>query len=139
MGAVKITPADKKARQAAASRRWEAKNPEKVKQYKRESGKRYREKHAEKISKWHSKQWQRLKGEAFAAVGSEVCVNCGFSDPRALQIDHVNGGGRQHMASFSSNKTYLRYVIDNPQEFQILCANCNWIKRHENGEFRARD
>lgn len=78
-----------------------------------------------------------VKAAALKHLG-DVCVRCGFSDPRALQIDHVNGGGRQDAARRSAN-TYYRAVIKTvPGEtYQLLCANCNWIKRHENQEWVA--
>ena len=64
-----------------------------------------------------------------------VCVICGFSDYRALQIDHINGGGSKHRKSFSSNISFLRDVLkDNGTKYQLLCANCNWIKRFQNNE-----
>ena len=66
-----------------------------------------------------------------------VCVKCGFDDTRALQIDHVNGGGGQERRKVSNQKMYtliLEEVKQGSSKYQILCANCNWIKRHEKGE-----
>lgn len=67
-----------------------------------------------------------------------VCVICGFSDYRALQIDHINGGGskeRRENKNIVSRGMYLETVLaDNGEKFQLLCANCNWIKRFENNE-----
>jgi hypothetical protein len=72
------------------------------------------------------------------------CVQCGFEDLRALQIDHINGGGRQDRLKISSGQFY-RFYINNPElakeKLQILCANCNQIKRiekRENGSDVAR-
>lgn len=64
------------------------------------------------------------------------CKKCGFDDVRALQVDHINGGGKKHIASFSNNmRTYYKFVLkDTSGMFQILCANCNWIKRYANKE-----
>lgn len=78
-----------------------------------------------------------LVGEQRLAVLAKFggkCVKCGFDDPRALQIDHINGGGGQ------ANK-YMSLpwqLVVSPEKFQILCANCNWIKRYENNEVRAK-
>ena len=65
-----------------------------------------------------------------------VCKKCGFDDIRALQVDHIAGGGKKHILSFKGNfRSYYRYVLsDNTKKFQLLCANCNWIKRYENKE-----
>lgn len=68
-----------------------------------------------------------------------VCKHCGFSDTRALQIDHVNGGGTKERKSFGHSASSLfRKVRESIEagsfEYQLLCANCNWIKREENCE-----
>jgi hypothetical protein len=67
------------------------------------------------------------------------CVRCGFSDKRALQIDHINGGGRKEIASFKSSKSYYRNVLsDTTGKYQVLCSNCNWIKSYENKERKSK-
>ena len=72
--------------------------------------------------------------EALEALGP-VCVRCGFEDVRALQIDHVNGGGADEFKAMGNYRMYKK-VCDpvNHHLYQVLCANCNWIKRHENDE-----
>lgn len=62
---------------------------------------------------------------------------CKWKDPRALQIDHINGGGgkenRALGGSFSICLKILRMA--NPySEYQLLCANHNWVKRDVNKE-----
>lgn len=61
------------------------------------------------------------------------CVRCGFDDWRALQIDHVNGGGSAEFKSNGSRAAYKKAAAGDP-DYQLLCANCNWIKRYENNE-----
>jgi hypothetical protein len=73
---------------------------------------------------------RRLK--VLQAMGGK-CVHCGFSDWRALQIDHVNGGGRAEKLKIGSTR-YYKHVLAHPDDYQLLCANCNWIKKHENDE-----
>lgn len=65
----------------------------------------------------------------------KVCRRCGFSDPRALQFDHVNGQGAT--LPLRSQAVLERGLADG--RLQILCANCNWIKRDECGEHVARN
>lgn len=63
------------------------------------------------------------------------CVRCGFSDSRALQIDHVNGDGHKLWRKPRNASAYFKEVMgDKEGRFQLLCANCNWIKRAENNE-----
>lgn len=83
------------------------------------------------------RRYWRLKGEMFSLLG-EKCVRCGFSDKRALQFDHVNGGGSKEDESGLTGQKQLNYYVNNPEiakkTLQVLCANCNWIKRHEQNE-----
>lgn len=87
----------------------------------------------------HPRNAVQLRITALHKLGSE-CVECGFSDIRALQIDHVNGGGNQDFKSSKSGnrKVYAKIVDGDTDGYQVLCANCNWIKRavmNENGHY----
>lgn len=67
------------------------------------------------------------------ADGTEGCT-----DMRCLQIDHKQGGGHQaRQKAGNSYNEYKRALQDSErdQHFQVLCANCNWIKRYEQKEF----
>lgn len=55
------------------------------------------------------------------------------NDPRCLQIDHINGGGRKEKEKLGTNGMYKR-VLSHPEDYQLLCSNCNWLKRWENKE-----
>lgn len=81
---------------------------------------------------------QRLRKSVIEALGGK-CVTCEFSDPRALQIDHINGGGQRERKKlgYGRNKLYqivLASFLAKENKYQLLCANCNWIKRYVNNE-----
>ncbi len=81
---------------------------------------------------------RNLRSSVVTAMGAK-CVRCGFSDLRALQIDHIDGGGNAERRKLKcSPKTYLDNVLQSfmktENRYQLLCANCNWIKRSENNE-----
>lgn len=80
--------------------------------------------------------YHRLRDQVLVGYGDK-CSHCGFSDRRALQIDHVNGGGNKMRNAGMKDAILFRFIIKNnfPPDFQLLCANCNFIKRHENDEF----
>jgi hypothetical protein len=63
------------------------------------------------------------------------CIQCGFTDVRALSIDHINGGGNTHRKSIKRGNMYY-WIRKNkfPSGFQVLCMNCQFIKRHEKYE-----
>lgn len=119
-----------------AVRKWRVKNQDKFNEIKALQNKRYRKKYPEKVAKKCARQYKELRLKVLNALGGVFCKKCNFKDYRALQIDHINGGGMKHIRSFSSNKTYLKFVIKNPSMFQVLCANCNRIKVYENNEMK---
>jgi rubredoxin len=59
----------------------------------------------------------------------------GCNDARALQFDHIGGGGSaMRRDGKGAGLAGLYYIRNHPELFQLLCANCNWIKRAESGE-----
>jgi hypothetical protein len=72
---------------------------------------------------------------AIIAFLGDSCVKCGFSDWRALQIDHVNGGGvKEYKEIKRCTSIFYKRIKSHKEKYQLLCANCNWIKRYENNE-----
>lgn len=69
------------------------------------------------------------------ALGGK-CVICGFADWRGLQVDHVHDGGTVHRKSFTNLWEYYKHIEQNTDsgDYQVLCANCNQIKRYEKEE-----
>jgi hypothetical protein len=81
-------------------------------------------------------RYKRTRDKVVRELGGKCA--CGFTDTRALQIDHINGGGGDDRRKFGGRwRLFYEYVAANPLKFQILCANCNAIKRIENSEHRA--
>jgi len=88
---------------------------------------------------------EKRKAEIFELLGNK-CVNPYnlehgdfMSDVRCLQIDHVNGHGHKDIRETSlCRTTYYREVLkrikEGSKDYQLLCANCNWIKKAENQE-----
>jgi hypothetical protein len=106
----------------------------------------YREKIQKRVKENFSPEKGRvryysLRDEALRVLGGPICNGiiaetgrkCGFSDPRALQIDHIENDGYSHRREGVMGTTLYRKVISmGGVGFQVLCANCNWIKRFEN-------
>lgn len=87
----------------------------------------------------NSERTKRIRNCLIALLGGK-CIHCGFLDIRALQIDHINGGGSKErkQKGFSNSATFYKKAIgsieQNENKYQLLCANCNWIKRSINKE-----
>lgn len=84
---------------------------------------------------YQRKQHKILRSAVLDLLGRS-CRKCGFADERALQIDHINGGG--HLEIQKGHLPMYRKILANPAGYQTLCANCNWIKRCENNEGKSK-
>ena len=75
---------------------------------------------------------KKKKDELYAILGGKKCVECGFSDERALAFDHIHDDGEQERKKNKSRQLRYAYYTKNPQiakqRLQVLCTNCNKIK-----------
>lgn len=69
---------------------------------------------------------QRLKSRVIEAYGGK-CSCCGESNVAFLTIDHTNGAGCKHRRDIGTSRIYNWLESRNypPNEFQVLCFNCN--------------
>jgi len=87
-------------------------------------------------TKYHA----NLRAKVIALLGGK-CAKCPFTDPRALQVDHINGGGakeRRTKGTRGNSGVNHKILSGQTEGYQLLCANCNWIKRIENKEHGRR-
>ena len=106
---------------------------EKKRQWYRNQKKWLRPEVKEYMRAYSKKYSKNLRRRALTALGMK-CSKCGYDDIMALQIDHKFGGGTKERRKFSYPMYYL-YILRNLENYQVLCANCNMIKRVENGEW----
>lgn len=87
--------------------------------------------------------WKTIRKTITELLGSQCANPYGqhdkpYTDERALQIDHVNGGGRKAAKQFKNRYSYhlsiIKEIRAGSKDYQLLCANCNWIKKCENRE-----
>jgi hypothetical protein len=109
---------------------------------KRESQRKYRDDNRDKVRQSQREGKQKLKKEIHSLLGDK-CVKCGFTDNRALQIDHIYGGGYIERKEYNKSpskyyKNILVSILQTEKKYQLLCANCNWIKRFENNEIKRK-
>jgi hypothetical protein len=75
---------------------------------------------------------RNLRDQLIQFFGAK-CIKCGFTDKRALQIDHIYGGGTKENKTISRHRM-SKNILSNAPGYQLLCANCNAIKRYESKE-----
>jgi hypothetical protein len=105
----------------------------------------YRSGTKQRYFNWHQEYAENIKRDVLTHYGNGncACVRCGFSDMRALSIDHINGDGAKHRKELSDNpeKRYTglrmyKWIQDNkyPDGFRTLCLNCQFIVEFERRE-----
>ena len=83
--------------------------------------------------------YSRKRKEVLDYLGGK-CMECGFSDYRALQIDHVNNNGYLERKNDKRMvRPFVHLIRDRIKQYQILCANCNQIKRKEREKKRKEN
>lgn len=92
----------------------------------------------DEIRERYRQKWLMWRAEIIEMLGGK-CVRCGFTDSRALQVDHVNGDGYLDRKGRGGNSAWLKIKQElkngiNTHRYQLLCANCNWIKKYANNE-----
>lgn len=102
---------------------------------KEKSGKYYKTKSGE-IKKYGRERYREIVNEIFELLG-EKCSRCGYEDKRAIQIDHVNGGGNRERVARGNTVQIYKDILDGARngskDFKLLCANCNIIEGIEKG------
>ena len=105
----------------------------------REYERLYRKKNGESL-KLKIRRWNNNRRRNIIEFLGGKCIKCGFSDWRALQIDHINSDGykeRKERGGNNLSKFYARIekdVEERTGKYQLLCSNCNWIKKYESFE-----
>jgi hypothetical protein len=94
---------------------------------------RYKKLGSKMINKNNVSNQREWRVKAIVKLGGKCC-KCGFSDIRALQLDHIYGGGHKERSTRKSDAKKIATDVYGKEKFQLLCANCNWIKRWENKE-----
>ena len=123
---------------------WRKKNPEKY----NNSKKRFKDKNphykSPNFNKNMRKYQRKIYNKIIDLLGNK-CVNPFnlnhgdfIADVRCLQIDHKEGGGTKEIKKIGNMSKYYRFILKQinagSNNYQLLCANCNWIKRHINNE-----
>lgn len=84
------------------------------------------------------KTYSELRDAVIEMLGGK-CQHCGYNtDSRALQIDHIDGTGRKERRHVGWYRFFYD-ILDGKAGYQLLCANCNYIKRYDNNEVHIVD
>ena len=99
----------------------------------------YRIRNRDRLLIYDRKRRQILKQTVIShySDGAIKCALCSFDDIRALSIDHINNDGYKHRKEGRNVKDFYRWLKNHcyPDGFQVLCMNCQFIKRHNNSKY----
>lgn len=70
----------------------------------------------------------KLRVAAVIELGS-ICRGCGENDQVVLCFDHKAGQGRFERKLLGNTAALYRDIVRRPNHYQLLCHNCNWLKR----------
>lgn len=76
----------------------------------------------------------------YSGRDSPVCAHCGIDDIDVLCLDHINGDGAAYRRIHKNSGKALYFHLKKagyPAGFQVLCMNCNWKKRIQEGSQNA--
>ena len=120
---------DKQAKQAY-NREWYQRNKERQ----RLKNLEWRKQNPERSRELHRKTRERIRLAVLNALGGK-CVRCGITDPRVLQINHLNGDGRKdkHNGFLNTNRIYKGITTGERKDLNVLCANCNILYEYDLG------
>jgi len=108
-------------------RKWRSNNPQKAKEI---------------IDRYNKKvciELKKLREQARTLLGGK-CANPyqfhkeDITDIRVLQIDHKNSDGALERKNKIVGWKLYKKILKNPEKYQLLCANCNCLKREKLGE-----
>lgn len=115
-------------------------NVEKVRERKAEQMRQRRATYADKFRAQGLTYRQATRRRLFEMYGA-VCFLCGFDDPRALTLDHIDGTGNAERRELGERGVYRKALTEHaPHVYRTLCMNCQFIesasrsKRQPRGE-----
>jgi hypothetical protein len=110
--------------------KYEKKNPEKIREY----AKKYREGHRDYLNELGRNIGKKLRNQILDKFGRKCNnPNCPIPaeklDIRSLQLDHINDDGAKEKKLLGSCYSIYRKALKYPDNYQLLCPYCNWMKR----------
>lgn len=130
----------------------DAMSPKQLQAFKAEKNRRQNAKRAARLATMSANELEKFRAETnarlkaardrvrdtvYEAYGGYKCNCCGVTERAFLSIDHVNNDGAAHRRAHGhiTGEQMHRWLIRNnfPDGFQVLCMNCQWGKRNNNG------
>lgn len=114
---------------AEYDRRYYQDNKKRILKRKTEQMRKYRKANPEKSREVWRRYKHKRRTRMFDLYGHE-CSICGFTDKRALTLDHINNNGNEERRTIGESRIMTKAIATHlPGEYRILCMNCQFIER----------
>lgn len=92
------------------------------------SAKRYYQKNKAKINESTCRRYQHTKNKIKEYLSVHPCVDCGFTDVRCLDFDHVRG---EKLFTIGKSFTFKwERILSEIGKCEVRCANCHRIRHY---------
>lgn len=111
------------------------KDPDKRRAYQREYHKRHYlnnlDKYKNKAKRWNRSQRRWAREFIYRVKRLSKCVDCGESDTRVLDFDHVIGKKVANVSDLVNGSYSIEKIKEEIRKCEIRCSNCHRIKTME--------
>lgn len=90
--------------------------------------KKHKAKHKEKTKKQKLEIQTRNRRFLWNYLEEHPCIDCGYSNPIALEFDHVRGKKIAALSQLASDCWSLEKIKEEISKCEVRCANCHRIK-----------
>ena len=66
------------------------------------------------------------------------CLDCGNTDPRVLEFDHVRGTKKYNISEMQNQRFSVKALFEEIAKCEVRCANCHRIKTHQQLQWHKR-
>lgn len=88
---------------------------------------------------YENEQYAKKRLALIKLLGGE-CSECGNGDYRVLQLNHLNGQGREDARSYGTNYDLYKAILKRKrttEDLNLLCGNCNILYEYKTGRRKA--
>lgn len=87
---------------------------------------------ANKERTYNRKRNMRQRQRGFLILGGSMCKCCGETDDRVMEFAHTHNNGAQERRELGLWGAFKR-IFEHPEDYEILCVNCNVAAEHNDG------
>ena len=85
----------------------------------------------ERAKKFKEKARKRNREYVNSYLSEHPCIDCGISDIRVLEFDHVRGEKKAAISNLVSSAVSISKIEEEIEKCEVRCANCHRIKTYE--------